>query len=329
MNSTQINSDFELRFDLMRRLLVANWLRPESALGYAHLLCGVSRLLGRDWTQPSLEFGCTDGVNTAVLLGAEFDESFDVYEDAQWDRSAHTRSTLKDDYFDVVRRPDFQVPFRKKPAATIHYGVDWKEAHLSKCKRLGIFQNLLQIDAARPTLPLEDQTIETIWAPGLYWMDHLEQVLSELFRVLAPTGRLVTIVPDRAQLDFMLHQHIHTADASWIRDLDQGRYENTSRQARTETEWVELFQKMGFLVTAHERSFPDVVFKTYEVGLRPMFPVFMNMYEKLKSLTPEGWLDVKRHWIEAMEYFLKPLCDTTTMSDRPQCWHVFQLSKEP
>ena len=85
---------------MFRCLIPALWLRPESALWYAHMLTLAKEYLGQ-FESPSLEFGCMDGVNSFILLDGKFDDSFDVYNEVQWDKDSHKRSTLSNDYFDT------------------------------------------------------------------------------------------------------------------------------------------------------------------------------------------------------------------------------------
>jgi SAM-dependent methyltransferase len=321
------DKDFELRFDMMRRLMTPLWLRPESALWYAHMLYEARQLLDGCWQGPVLEFGSMDGINTAILLGAEFDETFDVYEEVVWSKDSHRRSTLNDDYFAVLGTGHKELSFKTLSQGNVDVGVDWKEAHIEKSRRLNIFKELVLIDRADVSLPFEEKSFQTIWAPNIYWIEDVDRVLKELFRVLKPGGRLVTIGPDIQQLDFMVCHYATGADAQWLQDLDRGRYQNTRRQARSLQAWEDLFNSKGFRLEKHKMFIPTVVGKTYDIGFRPMFPVFMNMYEKLKAASTTGLLDVKRHWIETCLHFARPLCNTAWMEDMPRGWHIFELGR--
>ena len=73
---------------------------------------------------------------------------------------------------------------------------------------------------------------------------------------------------------------------------------------------------------------PSLVGEIYDIGFRPMFPVLMNIYEKLKkSSTSDEFIELKEHWTETINHFLDPLCDTSWMYKMEKLWHIFELKK--
>lgn len=58
-----------------------------------------------------------------------------------------------------------------------------------------------------------------------------------------------------------------------------------------------------------------------------MFPVFMNMYEKLRKHSEEEWMDLKKHWIDTIFHFLSPLCESGWIEKMgmKKVWHIFEL----
>jgi len=313
--------------NFLRKLLGALWLRPESALWYAHMLSAAKEFLGQEIHQPALDFGCMDGVNTFILLGGEFDLSFDIFRDVQWDREAHKRSTLRDDYFDVVRQRTEEIFFLHRPNGCFEYGLDWKESHIQKASRLGIYRKIALCNPNQSLDGLDNSSFETIWAPNLYWVENLDSLLAELRRFLRPTGRLITIGPDQSQLQYVWFRYAGQADRQWLQDLDRGRYVNISRHARSLLEWEAVFRKAGLRVAKNSMFIPSLVGQVYDIGLRPMFPVFMNMYEKLSKLSREDLMDLKQHWIDTVYHFLAPLCDESWMDNMgmKRLWHIFEL----
>ena len=317
------------RAEFFRFLLTPLWLRPESALWYSHMLYEAKRLLGRRLIQPSLDLGCMDGVNSFVLLGGRFGHGFDVYREVRWDRDAHRRSTLADDYFDVVADDPGEIDIHVRPTDYFEFGLDWKASHIDKARRLGVHRRLIQCDPASPFGQIESASIATVWAPNIYWLDDVSRVASELRRILVKTGRIVTIVPDRIQLNHMLYRFAEqSSQFAWLKDLDRGRFENVSRQARDLSEWVALFDRAGLTVASHDGFIPSLVGEVYDVGLRPMFPVFMNMYETLRTHAPESLLELKREWLETVYRLAVPLCDVDWMPplQMERLWHVFELT---
>ncbi|MFH1318653.1 MAG: hypothetical protein ABIH71_06530 [Candidatus Omnitrophota bacterium] len=313
--------------EILRSLLTPLWLRPESALWYSHMLYVAKKFLGEQILGPSLEFGCMDGVNTVVLLGGKFGESFDVYQEVSWDKDSHKRSTLGDDYFNTTGDIEFKSVIEQEPTSKFDYGIGFKDAHIKKSQRLGVFNELLKIDLENPVIPLEPAQIMTIWAPNIYWSPNLSATLGQLQTILHPQGRIITIAPDTNQLNFAFYRFFDRVDGSWLKDLDRGRYENASRCARTLQQWGVTFGDKGLKIVRQEMFIPSIVAQTYDVGLRPMFPVFMNMYEKLRMFNQDDLLDLKRHWIDTAHHFLSPLCNDQWMKNMDKAWHIFELRR--
>ena len=294
---------------------------------YGHMLFEAGQFLGQDLDKPAMEFGCMDGVNTFALLGGEFGLQFDIYREVKWDKNAHKQSTLKDDYFDTFRNEDEGIDVLKRPEAFFDVGLDWKESHIRKSERLNIFKKLVLCDPGKPLHDIDGELFATIWAPNIYWMENLEGVLSEFRRVIRQDGKIVTIGPDLKQKEYMWFRYADKADQKWLQDIDRGRYTNVSKQARSVAGWEDVFQRAGFQITRHGMFIPSLVGQVYDIGLRPMFPVLMNMYEKLRSHSVDDLLDLKAHWIEVAYHFLSPLCEVEWMENlgMEKLWHIFEL----
>lgn len=278
--------------------------------------------------RPSLEYACFDGTPTFILLGGEFGINFDVYSEVTWNRDSLHWQSFKDDYYNVSGGGKHDLDIKVRPAETFDVGLSWKTAHLEKAARLGLYGRLVEHDPARPMTMFADASFATIWAPNLYWVDDLATVLAELRRILEPGGRLVTVMPDPVTLDYMLARFGPTTDEAWIRDLDRGRSANIARQARTLDQWAATFDKAGLTLAQHERFIQRAVLQVYDVGFRPMFPVFMNMYNVLRQHRLDDWRYLKQHWIETVYYFLAPLCDTDWMDRQgmDSVYHAFRLT---
>ncbi len=318
--------------DYFRRLLGALWLKPESALWYAHELHAVNALLGHDFKGPSLEFGCMDGVNTFLLLGGEFEKAFDVYKEVRWTKTSHVWHSLEEDYFNTFdAESSDSSEVRVKPTATFDVGLSWRKAHVVKAARLGVYKEVVEHDYKQPMTMFADGQFETIWAPNLYWVSGLETLLRDLRRTMAPTGRMVTVVPDTIQLSHLFYRFAAQTNPDWLKDLDRGRYANTAQQARTLPEWVDLFAKTGLRIRRREMFLPSLVAKVYDIGFRPMFPVFMNIYDTLKTKCPDELPAIKEHWMETAFHFMAPMCDLEWMDRMPmeKLWHVFELEIIP
>jgi SAM-dependent methyltransferase len=316
------------RKDYLRRLLCPFWLRAESALWYAHEAFLVRQYLGAHLEQPSMELGCMDGTSTFIMLGGEFGIGFDVYSEVSWSKESKAWQSLADDYYNTYKSDsDRELDIRARPIEGFEVGLSWKKTHLQKAARLGIYHKLVEHNPNTPLEMFENGCFATIWAPNLYWIDNLNGLMRELRRVIKEDGRLITILPDSAALNHMLYRFVDQADPAWIKDLDRGRYSNVARQARTLGEWTKVFDGAGLRITKHDRFLPKLVFQVNDIGMRPMFPVMMQIYEILRQHQPADWADIKEHWIETAFHFLAPLCEIEWMErmEQEKVWHIFEL----
>ena len=316
------------RAEIFRILLRALWLRPESAMWYSHMLNEAKNFGATELPQPNMEFGCMDGLNGFVLLGGEIPITFDVFSEVQWDRQAHLRSTLSDDYFDKIspeclKRLDLPL----LSGAAFDHGVDWKNSHLQKAARFGAHKELTLWDPSSPMSRFDDDSIGGIWAPNIYWMKNVSFILNEFKRIVRPGGKIITIGPDLKLLDHMIFPIAAKLDKKFAADLDRGRFENATSNSRTSEDWENLFSSAGLQVVKQGSFIPNVVADIYEIGMRPMFPVFMNMYEKLLAASPDEWLSFKKDWIARIDLLLSPFVDDEILSNfgHERLWHIFEL----
>ena len=315
---------------MFRSLLSVLWLRPESAMWYGHMLTLAKKYLG-EFSAPSLDFGCMDGVNSFILLDGKFDDQFDVYNEVQWDKGSHKRSSLSNDYFDTFNDEEI-VYIKNPPSRQFDLGIDWKDSHIQKCKRLGLYKELQKIDVENPVFNSPNNTYSTIWAPNIYWMRNMEAVIAELSRVLNKEGKIVTIAPGPMQVEYMFYKYADKTTEEWLRNLDRGRFENSKASGKSFEEWKLLFECNGLLIEKHESFIPKIVAQTYDIGFRPMFPVFMNMFETLKEYAPSDLVELKKQWVNTVYDLLEPLCFTDWIDSKypnsEKAWFIFELKKK-
>jgi len=332
MNKSSLKNNVPTVENIFCRILTSQWLRPERALWDAHALNKTfSFLVNHLGKGPNFEYGCTDGVPTFVMLGGEFKISYDDYMNVDWERNSHkNHDSLSTDYFDShVSNYKSENIILKKPLYQFDYGLSWKESHIKKAEQLSIYKNLLCANLGDNLNFFKDNTFSTILAPNLFWLEKekLDPCLIELKRILKNTGQIITIFPDIKQLDYLLHRFDHCYNKESINDLDRGIHVNLSRHAKDLKKWKTHFSKLNLSIARHETFIPSIVNDIYQIGFRPMFPVFMNIYEKIKHHSIDDWIDFKQHWIDVVFHFMSPLCDSTWMKKEkmPDLWHIFEL----
>lgn len=309
--------------EFLEALLPHLWLRPERALVDAYQLSAVSSLFPEDLPHPSLEFGCTDGVCTFVLLGGRAKITYDDYLDVP----VPSRILERDDYFEVADPLTLDVVSR--PAReTITYGLSWKGAHVERASRLNLYGTLIQ-SPLNAAIPLEENSLEFVWAPNLFQVkpEDLDSAIEGLQDVLRIGGTLVTIVPDTNQRDFELLERMPSLNSSLREVLDRGISRNLTMNAKSDKEWRAKFQQHNLEVMEHKPFLPRIVGDIYQIGFRPMFPVLLKAYKSLRSLNLSEFIRIKQQWIDTEFNFLEGLCHYGPDSEDlgTPLWHAYRL----
>jgi hypothetical protein len=122
----------------------------------------------------------------------------------------------------------------------------------------------------------------------------------------------------------------HQADAAtlpWLEMLDRGRYTNSLRHSRNRDEWAAIFAAAGLRIARHQPFIPAAVARVYDIGLRPLFPVLMNLRETLQRCCPDDLPRLKQRWLETLTRHLLPLCDEAWQQrlSPGHAWHCFEL----
>lgn len=314
------------RKKIFEHLVSALWLRPESALWYAHMLAAAKTFSAHCLPEPSLDFGCMDGLNSFVLMGGIPPAEFDVFDEVIADAEAHRRSSLRDDYYDFAAaetRWDLDPPPQR-----FSIGVDWKAAHITKAARFFVHQTLMLWEPGTALQDVEDHSIGGIWAPNIYWMENVAQILAEFSRIVRPGGRIITMGPDVTLTSHMLYAHRTNFDEAWLADLDRGRHVNASRNGRSLSDWSRLFERSRLNIVAHQGFVPLALNAVYEIGFRPMFVPLIEMRRQLLEISRQDLLAVKMAWLERLHELAAPFLDDKVLNGLGSAtlWHMFALT---
>lgn len=284
----------------LRAHLVAQWLRPESALWDAiasrHIAC-VPVL------PPSLDLGCGNGMFSFVTAGGEFSLDYDVYVPVR-----STRGFWSDrDIYDARATPHARthrlvaVPPRRR----FSVGLDHKRNLLDQARPLGVYEELRLHDANRP-LPFPDGVFRTVFSNILYWLDSPPESLREVARVLRPGGRAILCLPNRL---FLRHcvSYRWSAETGVLRSLwkrlNRGRADSM-RWFVTRRGLARLANRAGLEMVEHRTYLSALTLRFWDVGLRPLSPVLIRM---ANSFSPQTRRSLKREWIETVLPLLAPL----------------------
>jgi len=315
------------RKDLFRRLLGGLWLRPESALWYSHMLYAARKFSAHRLPRPCLDFGCMDGLNSFLLMNGTTPEKFDIFDEVRIAKSDSCSGLVGNDYYDRIKVGTRWEVTRVRRKFDL--GLVWKKSHMTKAGRFGAHKNLFLWKPGSPLRDIPSSSLGGVWAPNLYWMQDLSQILREFARVVRPQGRVVTIGPDASLSENMLARLCKGYDARWLQRLDRGRSEN-AKKGKTLEGWNRLFRRSGLQILRHERFLPPAVNLAYEIGLRPMFEALVEMRNLALREFPGKYLSFKRDWIRRLLHLSAPLLrDSSGASKGGQLWHIFELTPLP
>lgn len=311
-------------------LLTSTWLRPERALMDAYMLSVFKPFIGKMKGRNSLDWGCTDGSMSFILLGGEFNFDYDDYVEVEWQKRLDEISAgVNVDFFDTQKELVID-PIAKYATESFSHGISWKRSHINKASRFNIHGSLLTQEF-NEKIPYPKNYFDTVLASNLFWIEPkslLRKVITDIGSVTNPGGTILTIFPQK-NAPLLLSQQLVGAEQGWINKLDRGISANLLQNALSIDEAAELFESCGLKIKSVVEFCPSLVSTIYQIGFRPMFPVFMNMYEKLKKASPEKFKEIKKQWIDTVADFMLPLCENNWMTkmDMPNTWYFFELEK--
>ena len=298
------------------------WLRPERALWYAYELEAVAKILPVSWPNIVMEYGCLDGLSTFTMLGGEVTETYDEYLDIGIDSKKKDGDHL--DSFSYIQQDFIKKYARNK----IQYGLSSKESHLSRARRLGMYENLRLV--ANPSeLPIDKNAfIDLILAPTAFISEHEEflNLLKEFNRLLVNGGEVILILPNLLQKDDF-YERVDILNAEVLNILDAGIFNILSRHSKTREAWEDLFQLNGFTISGYESFLPKIVNDFYQVGFRPMIKPLVMMHQELALKSPENLSHLKEHWISTLNDFIFPIFEQESGGAEGHFWHAFKLKK--
>ena len=283
------------------QLLNVFWLRPETALWRE---IDIRAMQSFTFNSPSLDMGCGDGIFSFIRAGGGFNPEFDAFQAM----SGLDRFFEKVDVFDAF---DERVSpaVTQTPRYTIDCGFDHKENLLSKAAQLGLYGELKQGDGNQQ-LPFLDESFNSIFSNIIYWLNDPQAVLKEIARILKPNGRVCLMLPNHTLPEFSFYNQLYvkTGSEQWafLDKLDRGRFSDNIRQAKTRLHWEDLFSVAGLRVAEHKAYLSKIVVQTWDIGLRPLFPVLHRITQTIPS---SELLDIKSEWIATLSHFLEPLAD--------------------
>ena len=309
---------FDEQAKLFKKFLCYHWLRPEVAL-----LKYYQALHWTKWKfrEPSLDLLSGDGEFSFLAWGGEFDPLIDMY--------VNVPPITIDDYFS--NRDVYNIPFekkayriKKKADIKITTGFDYSKGQINKAKRLGLYRKFITSDLNSGLGMISDRSYRSVFTNSLNVSKNLNPLLTDIRRILTKDGRFYLSVQDRMQVDFALYNIYKKWKLRLGKYLDRGYYKNLVDSVVDIDRLSREIKKCGFKVVSKESFGPEIVYTIYQIGLRPMFPAFMEMYH---SLPKKKFWDVKAKWIENLFKLFQELLDPdkAKIFGKECFWHFLVL----
>lgn len=301
--------------NFLEQHLNVEWLRPGTVLWDAVASRAISQL---KFEPPSLDLGAGNGIFSFITAGGAFTRDYD------WYRNINLKGFWENEdvynHFSMAPRPEW---FAQRPRHRITWALDAKQTLLRQAQGLDFYNNLVVSDANR-RWPFQDESLQTVFSNILYWLRSTEASLKEIRRVLRPGGKAFLCLPDPSFKKWCVSYDWRTRNSESLRLLNRGRAESMLWTI-TWAELKGLAGKYGFKVESHATYLSPITLRTWDVGLRPLFPA---LYRMVKKMSEADRLEVKEEWIQTTRPFLRELYDLDRRDIRKGGYHLVSLEKK-
>ena len=305
----------ESRTEILQNFLNLYWLRPETAVWRT---LDVLQIKNIKFKKPIIDIGCGDGNFSFTNFGGKVNAAFDVY-----------RTINKTQGFfggiDIHNQKSFVKPqIIKKSKIKIDVGLDWKKNLLEKAKKLHIYEKLIPHNA-NYQLPFKENKFETVFSNTFYWMQDIEHILREAYRITTIKGKIIIFVPDKNFKKSLIYNYYLNKRYLWAKILDRGIYNNINKHCYTFNKWKSIFLRSGFRIENHSNYLSEKFVKLWNIGMRPYSPFLIEMSNKLRL---NDRTKIKKRLIKEILPLLRSYVDyEMNQKSTKNCFHMFLLSK--
>ena len=305
----------------LNQLLQIHWLRPETAL-WRSFDCLLMEKYG-DISGRSVDLGCGDGSMSFIMAGGIVNE-YDVFMDVGELQNYNTGADIYNQNTNIQLNIDLT-----HLRYTFEWGIDHKDGLIDKAKRFTPFyRNNLVLDLNKKQ-PIEDGYYDSAFSNILYWLDNMDNTLSEWRRVIKEHGKLFLFVPNAnfKEKAWLYYSAPHTGEKKYLNYFDRG-YNALIHHCYSTSQWEGIFQKNGFNVVDHHLYLTNPVMDIWNVGTRPIAPLLINM---ASILTLENRVSTKSEWIDYFTHFFAPIIEgefERKISENDAAFHFFVLERK-
>lgn len=305
----------------LKQLLQIHWLRPETAL-WRSFDCLLMEKYG-GIAGHSVDFGCGDGTMSFVMSGGIVNE-YDVFMDVGELRNYNSGADIYNQNTNIRLKTDLT-----HMRYTYEYGVDHKEGLIAKAKRFAPFYANNLVHDLNHKLPFEDSYFDSAFSNILYWLDDMDNTLSEWCRVIKEQGKLHVFVPNAnfKEKAWLYYSAPHMGDKKYLNYFDRG-YNALIHHCYGTSHWEEIFRRNGFNVADHHIYLTNPVMDIWNVGTRPLAPLLINMANKLP---PADRASTASEWVDYFFRLFAPIIEgefERKVTDNEAAFHFFVLEKK-
>ena len=289
----------------LKQLCNVYWARPENALWINKVMNEMDQF---KFDGKKLDLMCGHGIWSFVKAGGEFDYDFDCYRDVK-NLENYQKGVDIQDHFTENYKPSII----KEPSYKIEYGLDWKDNNLKKCNSLNFYENLVQADC-NFKLPLEDESFDSIFSNTIYWVDDLDNILSEVNRILKKDGKvcLVNYLPQIN--DYLKYYKDLKFSNEWIELVDRNRSKENKHIFSIDN-WTKIFEKHNLKLKKVIPTVNQMYAHMWNIGLRPLSGKIIKLANNYNS---QDYKEFKKDWVETLYTFLRPYAETPFFYDADQ-----------
>jgi SAM-dependent methyltransferase len=199
-------------------------------------------------------------------------------------------------------------------------GIDMDEGEVARAIRRGTYDRALIADAGR--MPFDDGSFHTVISNCVMeHIPHIDEVLSEVHRVLKPGGRLLTTVPSEYWNDDSFYQWIfRSLGMNWAARWYNGALNWAAKHFHVDERqvWEKRFEHAGLRTVSAEYVIPRRVFHAFERWLLPAAP------SKLWKALFKRWVLLPRFWVPGVfRWWFKGLMEEK--DDKGVCYFLIAM----
>ncbi len=302
----------------LKELCNVYWARPENALWVAKTMHEMDKV---NFKGTKLDLMCGHGIWSFIKAGGDFDYDFDCYQDVVNLKKYNDGVDIQNHFTD-----NYSPPILKKPSYKMDYGLDWKNNNLKKCSKLNFYNNLIEADC-NFKLPLEDGTFDSIFSNTIYWVENLDNILSEVNRILKKDGKVFLVNYLPAINNYLSFYKNHGFNQEWIKLIDRNRsIEN--KHIFTKEKWIEIFKKHNFELETYIPTSNQTFAHIWNIGLRPLAGLIIDMALKQGK---KDYHQMKKEWVKILTTTLEPYLEQEGIAktdEGKEVEAIFVLSKK-